>query len=61
MCAAGFKSVAHYLVLNHLEGAEDPQPTAAAAPEQAADIPPAPSTPPREGAPGICLVVGPWS
>jgi hypothetical protein len=50
--------VAHYLVLNHLAGAEDPQPTSAADGQQAADVPPAPSTPPRDGAPGTCPAAG---
>jgi hypothetical protein len=55
---AGFKSVAHYLVLNHLEGADDAQLTASAAKQQAADVPPAPPTPPRDGAPCRCFTYG---
>ena len=55
----GYKSVAHYLVLNHLEGPEEaaagepPSPSAAVADGEAAaaDAAPAPATPPREGAP----------
>lgn len=51
--------MAHYLVLNHLEGADEPlaepsSPAAAAAAaaegsQQAAEAPAAPATPPREG------------